>query len=99
MAISAAFSLKLGAGPKLTELALSYCGHFPASPFQPPNAQNDIYDTTIEADPVKYSCEDGKGTDGTQLGPTQYVNVVTNPLGNKGLCDGWMRSVDINSRP
>lgn len=53
MAISTAFLELVALGPRLTELAMSYCGHLPASPLQPPSAQNDIYNTIAIGDEPK----------------------------------------------
>lgn len=84
---------------------MSYCGHFSASPLQPPSTPSDIYLHCRHwsgDDAGKCSFEDGKGAVGT---PTwtytvQYVCVGTNPLGNKGSamdgCGLWILIGDPN---
>lgn len=72
---------------------MSYCGHFSASPLQPPSAPSDIYTTTIEVETMRVNVpvRMGKELPAPQLGPTQYVYVGTNPLGTRGLL--WMDAV------
>lgn len=57
-------SLIPGAGPKLTGLAMSYCGHLSASPLQQPSAPSDIYTTAVGVETIRVNVpvRIGKGT-------------------------------------
>lgn len=81
---------------------MSYCGHLSASPLQPPSAPSDVYAAAIGVETMRVNVpvRMGKEVSAPQVGPTQYVYVGTNPLGNKGSamdgCGLWILITDPN---